>query len=178
MEKILLTCDGRILKRGKRFAGNPLGLLSHLVELEEGYRLSSFFAMIRTHTVYIQMSELLEALLTMADDAGKGYPKAVEIDGLVFYKTIAMKGFPGKPGVEIYNSLKGVKGEKILGLKFFQMAGLLEHDLRLGELKHIIFGDGQDMFTYDTHYSLFELIEGVTWEMSFNFNPLQCSIRG
>ncbi len=178
MEKVLLTRDGRIMKRGKPFTGNPLALLSNLVELADGYRLSSFFAMIKAHTVYIQMSELLDPLLTMADDAGKGYPKASEIDGLIFYKTIAMKGFPGKPGVEIYNSLKGVKGEKILGLKFFQMASLLEHDLRLGELKHIIFGDGQDMFTYDTFYSLYELIDGVTWEMSFNFNPLQCSIRG
>ncbi len=166
------------MKRGKPFVGNPLALLSHLVELADGFRLCSFFSMVQTHTNLIQLSELLDPLLTMAEEAGKGYPKAREIDGLIFYKTVTMKGFPGKPGVEIYNSLKGVKGEKILGLKFFQMAGLLEHDLRLGELKHIIFGDGQDMFTYDTHYSLFELIEGVTWEMSFNFNPLQCSIRG
>jgi hypothetical protein len=178
MEKVLLTRDGRIMKRGKPFNGNPLALLSCLIELEEGFRLSSFFAMVRAHTVYIQLSDLLDPLLTMADDAGAAYPKAVEIDGLVFYKTVAMKGFPGKPGVEIYSSLKGVKGEKILGLKFFQMASLLEHELSLGELKHIIFGDGQDMFTYDTHYSLYELIDGVAWEMSFNFNPLQCSIRG
>ncbi|MCG8637693.1 MAG: hypothetical protein MI863_27960 [Desulfobacterales bacterium] len=178
MENIVLTQGGRILKRGVPFTGNPISLLSHLVTLEHGFRLSSFFAMVRAHTDYIQLSELAEPLLSMAEEAGKGYPKSAELDGLVFYKTIAMKGFPGKPGVEIYNSLKGVKGEKHLGLKFFQMAGLLEHELRLGELKHIIFGDGQDMFTYETHYSLYELIEGVIWEMSFNFNPLQCSIRG
>jgi hypothetical protein len=114
----------------------------------------------------------------MAKAAGTDYPKAGEIEGLVFYKTVAMKGFPGNPGMEIYNSLKGVKAGEILGLKFFQVESLLEHDFCLGELKHIIFGDSQDMFTYETHYTLYELIEGVAWEMSFNFNPLQCSIRG
>ena len=109
---------------------------------------------------------------------GKKYPKDPGLDRLVFFKTIAMKGFPGDPALEIYNSLKGVKGSEILGLKFFQMESLLEHKLLLGELKHIIFGDAQDMFTYATSYSLYELIEGVAWELSFNFNPLQCSLRG
>ncbi|MCG8616330.1 MAG: hypothetical protein MI802_08945 [Desulfobacterales bacterium] len=178
MEKVLLATDGSIIKRGKPFSGNPLSLLSHMVDLEPGFTLSSFFALLAGHPVLMELSELLEPLAAMAAEAGKGYPKAHEIDGLMFYKTIEMKGFPGKPGVDIYNSLKGVKADETLGLKFFQVESLLEHDFRLGELKHIIFGDGQDMFTYDTHYSLFELVEGVAWELSFNFNPLQCSIRG
>jgi hypothetical protein len=178
MEKLMLTKEGRMMKQRKPFTGNPLTALSLHVELEPGFTLASFFSMIRTYKVFIQLSQLLDPLLTMAEDAGKNFPKAREMDQLVFYKTIAMRGFPGKPGLEIYNSLKGVKGGKILGLKFFQMESLLEHELCLGELKHIIFGDQQDMFTYDTSYSLYELIEGVAWEMSFNFNPLQCSIRG
>jgi len=178
MEKLMLTKKGEIMKRGKPLSGNPLGVLSHLVELEQGFTLSSFFAMMRNNEILIQLSELLTPLLEMADGAELSFPKAREIAHLVFYKTIAMKGFPGKPGIEIYNSLTGVKGDEILGLKFFQMESLLEHELLLGELKHIIFGDSQDMFTYDTHYSLYELIEGVAWELSFNFNPLQCSIRG
>ncbi len=178
MEKLMLTTEGKIMKRGKPLSRSALGVLSHLVELEQDFTLSSFFSMIRNNEILIQLSELLEPLLDMADGTVDGYPKTREIEYLVFYKTIAMKGFPGKPGIEIYNSLKGVKGDEILGLKFFQMESLLGHQLCLGELKHIIFGDSQDMFTYDTHYSLYELREGVSWELSFNFNPLQCSIRG
>ncbi|HCY83658.1 MAG TPA: hypothetical protein DHV36_00820 [Desulfobacteraceae bacterium] len=178
MDKIRVSTDGRIIKRGKPFSGNPLSLLAHMVDLEPGFTLNSFFSMVAQNAVFTELSALVQPLSAMAAKAGKGYPKAHEIDGLVFYKTIAMKGFPGKPGVDIYNSLKGVKADETIGLKFFQMESLLEHDFCLGELKHIIFGDSQDMFTYDTHYSLFELIEGVTWELSFNFNPLQCSIRG
>ncbi|WDP88362.1 MAG: hypothetical protein HUN04_00810 [Desulfobacter sp.] len=178
MEKLTLRKNGKIEKKGKLFSGSPLKLLSHLIELEQGFTLASFFAMVDRYNILIQLSEMLEPLAVMARVAGDDYPAADGIDRLVFYKTIAMKGFPGKPGVEIYNSLKGVKGDEILGLKFFQMESLLEHELCLGELKHIIFGDSQDMFTYETHYSLYELIEGVSWELSFNFNPLQCSIRG
>lgn len=178
MEKLLLTKNGKILKRGQAVQGNPLALLSGLVELEPGFTLASFFRMIAAHKAFLQLSDVLETLLSMAVAVESGSPRIEDIEGLVFYKTIAMKGFPGKPGVEIYNSLKGVRGDEILGLKFFQMDSLLEHELHLGALKHVIFGDGQDMFSYDTFYSLYELIDGVSWEMSFNFNPLQCSIRG
>ena len=178
MERLMLRQDGKIIKRDKPVSGNPLGVLSHLVDLEQGFTLASFFAMLEAYRVFIGLSDLLEPLVTMAGDAGKNYPKDPGLDRLVFFKTIAMKGFPGDPGVEIYNSLKGVKGSEILGLKFFQMESLLEHELGLGALKHIIFGDVQDMFTYATDYSLYELIEGVAWELSFNFNPLQCSLRG
>lgn len=178
METLSLTPEGEILEKGRPAAGDPLSWLSRLVTLEEGVTLSSFFSMVRSHSLFIQLSPVLDPLIQMAEAAGPSYPKAEELDGLVFYKTVAMKGFPGRPGIEIYNSLKGVKAGEVLGLKFFQVESLLEHDLHLGDLKHVIFGDSQDMFTCDTHYSLFELIDGVAWEMSFNFNPLQCSIRG
>ncbi len=177
MEKICLTKEGAILKKNKAVTGNVFSLLSHTIELAPGFTLASFFALISQYPCLIKMSELLDTYLTMAT-ASPQFPQTREIEGLVFFKTIAMKGFPGKPGIQIYNSLKGIKNNQTRDLKFFQMESLLEHELILGELKHIIFGDGQDMFTYETFYSLFELIEGITWEMSFNFNPLQCSIRG
>jgi hypothetical protein len=88
-----------------------------------------------------------------------------------------MKGFPGTPRVEIYNSLKGIQDEKKMLLKFFSVETLVNHELTLGKLEHVIFGDGQDMFTYDTYYSLFELVEGIAWDLSFCFNPIQCTLR-
>ncbi len=178
MEKVSLTKDGIIMKKGKPVTDNVFSLLSNIIELESGFTLASFFAMVARYREFIKMSELLETFLSITEAANGQFPKTHEIEGLIFYKTIAMKGFPGKPGIQIYNSLKGIKDTRTKALKFFQMESLLEHELILGDLKHIVFGDGQDMFTYETFYSLFELIEGITWEMSFNFNPLQCSIRG
>ncbi|MCP3940444.1 MAG: hypothetical protein GY710_03055 [Desulfobacteraceae bacterium] len=178
MEKITLTKEGLILKKKTAVTVDVFSLLSNTIELEPGFTLASFFALISQYPELIKMSQLLETFLTMVKAGNGQFPKTLEIEKLVFFKTIAMKGFPGKPGIQIYNSLKGIKDNQTKILKFFQMESLLEHELILGDLKHIIFGDGQDMFTYETFYSLFELIEGVTWEMSFNFNPLQCSIRG
>ncbi|MCP4720901.1 MAG: hypothetical protein GY860_15720 [Desulfobacteraceae bacterium] len=177
MEKICLTKEGIILKRDKPVKGSAFSLLSHTIELAPGFTLASFFALISKYPELIKMSQLLDTFLTMAK-AGGQFSKTSDIEGLVFFKTVAMKGFPGKPEIQIYNSLKGIKDNQNKALKFFQMESLLEHELILGDLKHIIFGDELDMFTYETFYSFFELIEGITWEMSFNFNPLQCSIRG
>ncbi|MBA3013233.1 MAG: hypothetical protein KKF12_00690 [Proteobacteria bacterium] len=178
MEKICLTKEGIILKKDKPVTDMVFSFLSHTLVLEPGFTLASFFNLVANYPELLKMSKLLDALLAMANTGKKQFAKTHEIEGLIFYKTIAMKGFPGKPSIQIYNCLKGIKENETHALKFFQMESLLEHELILGDLKHIIFGDGQDMFTYETFYSLFELIEGITWEMSFNFNPLQCSIRG
>jgi len=177
MVSLCLTKEGVILNRDKPVGKNVFSLLSHPITLAPGFTLSSFFAMISRYPELIKLSELLETFLSMATASNDQFAQTGEIEGLIFFKTIAMKGFPGKPSIQIYNSLKGRKGSQTKPLKFFQMESLLAHTLILGELKHIIFGDGQDEFIYETVYSLFELIEGITWELSFNFNPLQCSIR-
>jgi len=178
MDKICLTKEGVILKKNKPVTGNVFSFLSHAIDLGPGFTLASFFAMVSRYPELIKMSELLDTFLTMAAKGEGQFPRTRKIKGLIFFKTIAMTGFPGKPGIQIYNCLRGITDNQTKPLKFFHMESLLAHELILGDLKHIIFGDGQDMFTYETCYSLFELIEGITWEMSFNFNPLQCSIRG
>jgi hypothetical protein len=177
MGKIQIKKDGTILKRNKTADDFVFRLLSHRVELEPGFTLSSFFSMIEKYPKLIKLSELLEILLSMVKVSTGQWMKTDEIDSLVFYKTIEMVGFSGKTGLEIYNSLKGVKDKEIKDLKFFHLENLVGHTLELGGLKHVIFGDGQDVFKYETFYTLFEFIDGITWEMSFNFNPLECVIR-
>ncbi|MCK5097700.1 MAG: hypothetical protein KAR45_06325, partial [Desulfobacteraceae bacterium] len=103
--------------------------------------------------------------------------KTEELESLLFYKTIEIKGFPGNPSLNFYNTIKGIFNKKTMDLKFFHLETLLDHTFKLGKLKHVVFGDKEDAFQYDTFYTLFELVEGVAWELSFNFNPLQCSIR-
>ena len=88
-----------------------------------------------------------------------------------------MIGFPGKPKIEIYTRLKGIKGEKSVELEFLQIEEILNVPVRLGKLRHIIFGDHQEILKFDTVYTLFEFIEGISWELSFLFNPIECQIR-
>lgn len=177
MEILRLKKNGQILKQGKLVRSPVYRYLSDTIVLDKGFRLISFFRIIKLYPELKQLSDILTTLLSMAFQSREQHIKTDEINYLIFYKTISMKGFPGEPGIDIYNSLKGIKQEKLVGLKFFQMDNLLGHKLVLGRLKHIIFGDGQDTFSYETFYTLFELIEGICWEMSFNFNPKQCVLR-
>ncbi|MCP3926300.1 MAG: hypothetical protein GY714_27375 [Desulfobacterales bacterium] len=174
MDNILLKTDGRILSNGKEIKA-PIGCLSKYVELEKGYKLLSFFKMINVYKELIEISEVLESLIEIVDKTG--LTMKTEIESLLFYKTIEMKGFPGKSGIYIYNSLKGVTDKEIKDLKFFHLEMLLNCELKLGDLNHVVFGDKEDVLSFETFYTLFEIVEGIAWQLSFNFNPLQCSIR-
>ncbi len=176
METVQINEKGTIFKKGTPITSPVFRYLSHIVEMGLDFKLISFFKMLETYPELIQLSDFITPLMTMIKHSAK-IVKTDEIDCLIFFKTISIKGFPGEPGLDIYHSLKGVKQEKNIELKFFQMESLLDHSLHLGKLKHIIFGDGQDVFSYETFYTLFELIEGITWEMSFNFNPKECVLR-
>lgn len=177
MDILTLTSEGRVLTKNKKAAKEILPLLSNTICLAPGFSLASFFEMVQHYPDLMRLSHYLEPLVKIGDTGDAQAVKSGEIQQLVFYKTIAMKGFPGTPRVEIYNSLKGVQDNKMISLKFFQIETLAAHELTLGKLEHVIFGDGQEMFTYDTCYSLFELVEGIAWDLSFCFNPIQCTLR-
>mgnify|MGYP001070394922 CR=1 FL=1 len=79
---------------------------------------------------------------------------------------------------------QGFADEQILDAQHdhgvFQAPGLpclLDMPLRLGKLRHVIFGDRVDLFEFDTVFNLFELIDGIAWELSFQNLPQTCDIR-
>ena len=88
-----------------------------------------------------------------------------------------MIGFPGRPRLEIYLAFQGVRGESADEINLIPLESLLDMPVSLGPLRHIVFGDKMDVFTFDTVYTLFEFIEGVLWELSFHGTPAQCELR-
>ncbi len=88
-----------------------------------------------------------------------------------------MIGFPGIPHLEIYHSLHGLQGADFHEIKDFPLESLLDMPLRLGKLKHVVFGDKVDLFEFDTVFTLFELIDAIVWELSFHGTLLACEIR-
>jgi hypothetical protein len=88
-----------------------------------------------------------------------------------------MVGFPGEPRLEIYRSFNGWRGGESVPIKDFQVDMLLDMQVRLGKLKHVIFGDQVDVFEFDTVFTLFELVEGIGWELGFHGTPRECQIR-
>jgi hypothetical protein len=98
------------------------------------------------------------------------------LDYLEFGKTVEMIGVPDKR-LEIYNSLFGVHASETSEIKSMQLASLLDIPLKLGKLKHIVFGDRVDIFEFDTVYTLFEFIDGIAWQLGFHATPEQCELR-
>ena len=49
--------------------------------------------------------------------------------------------------------------------------------VRLGSLRHVVFGDSVDVFEFDTVFTLFEFIDGIAWELSFQNTPITCELR-
>ena len=52
----------------------------------------------------------------------------------------------------------------------------MDMPLKLGVLKHIVFGDKVDVFEFETVFNLFEFIEGIIWELSFQGTPKECTL--
>ena len=177
MEKIFINKNGGITKKDKKITTSVLKLLGNTIEIDKNVTLGSFFMMIKQYPDLKNISEIIEPLLEIVAKAGNTAIKSDELDSLLFYKTIEIKGFPGSPSLTFYNTLKGIIDKKTKDLKFYHLETLLDHKLKLGKIKHVVFGDKEDVFQYDTFYTLFELVEGIAWDLSFNFNPLQCSIR-
>ena len=57
------------------------------------------------------------------------------------------------------------------------LENILDMPLKLGKLKHIVFGDKVDILEFDTVFNLFEFIDGIMWELGFQGTLTACELR-
>ena len=79
--------------------------------------------------------------------------------------------------MQMFVSLEGLSGETVSPIKSYWLENLLDLPLKLGNLKHLVFGDKLDTFNFDTVFNLFELIDGICWELSFHNLPAECRVN-
>lgn len=177
MDTVCINSDGSI---DDVSPGNPaalLGCLAKQVALAPGCTLRSFFKMM---TRYDGLAHLNAFFPDLLEQFRRGPEKDCQVEGidrLVLEKTVEMVGFPGEPRLDIYHNFCGRSGEASVPIKDYQVDMLLDMPLHLGKLKHVVFGDQVDVFTFDTVFTLFELIEGIGWELGFHGTPRECQIR-
>lgn len=176
MYQITLNNEGTILENDTPVRGDILMFLGYRVELEKDYTLRGFFRMFEKYATLAKLNAFLADCLQRYRACPAGQCIGSGIEYLQFYKTVEMIGFPGEPRLEIYNTLCGVSGPDTREIKSFHLESLLDMPLRLGNLKHIVFGDKVDVFEFETMFSLFEYIDGIIWELSFQGTPKQCAI--
>ncbi|MDX1707579.1 MAG: hypothetical protein R3274_03190 [Desulfobacterales bacterium] len=176
MNAVTLKTDGTIHYEGKAVDAERLDLLSCQITLEKAYTLRSFFKMLARYALFNQLNAFFPTYTEQFQNCPQQGCHTGLLDYLEFGKTVEMIGVPDKR-LEIYNSLFGVQAGKASEIKSMQLAGLLDVPLRLGRLKHIVFGDRVDIFEFDTVYTLFEFIDGIAWQLSFHATPEHCELR-
>jgi hypothetical protein len=176
MNQIILNKNGSILENKHVVDGDSLRILGCQIELEAGYTLRSFFRMFEKYALLKKLDAFVPDCLQRYLACPESRCTSNDIDHLEFSKTVEMIGFPGEPRLEIYNTLCGIYDKETCELKSFHLESLLDMPLKLGLLKHIVFGDKVDVFEFDTVFSLFEFIEGVIWELSFQATPRECAL--
>ena len=176
MNAVTLKKDGAINLNGKTVRSDALELLSFQLALENGYTLRSFFEMLEKYSLFSELSAFFPMYTEQYLSCPENGCDAGLLDYLEFGKTVEMIGAPDKR-LEVYNALFGVHASETSEIKSMQLDSLLDLPLKLGRLKHIVFGDRVDIFEFDTVYTLFELIDGIGWELSFHATPEQCELR-
>lgn len=177
MDTVILLNDGHIQGGQEKTEQEPLSVLGYRVQLDEGYRLAGYLRMLERYPVLTKLSPFFPEFLERFHAAdGKEQPPT-GLDRLEFAKTVEMIGYPGKPRLDIYNTLYGVRDNEAVDLKEFTFESLFDLPLVLGGVKHIVFGDTMEIFNFQTMYTFFEFLDGITWELSFQGAPAQCAIR-
>jgi len=171
MNEITLAGNGAIIHKGKVVEKDPLLYLGARVELEENFTLRSYFEILVRYPILVGLNVFFGSYM---DQYRKSPPSGSTFDELTcleFNKTVEMIGFPGKPRLEIYTSLCGMRGGCRIDIRPISIENLLDSPVRLGALKHIIFGDRADIFEFQSVVTLFELLDGIAWDLSFHSTP-------
>ena len=176
MNAVTLKTNGAMVYNGKTVKSDAIDLLSAQIALEEKYTLRSFFEMLDKYTLFAKLNAFLPTYREQYHACPEYGCDAGMLDYLEFGKTIEMIGVPDKR-LEVYNSLFGRHAGEDSEIRSMQLTHLLDLPLKLGKLKHIVFGDRVDLFEFDTVYTLFEFIDGIAWELSFHVTPEQCELR-
>lgn len=196
MDNVRLTKDGQLLDANGLPATNPLGMLSFVLVFEGGCTLRSFFCMLRRYPTFLKISEFLSTALVDAEKCPASGCISADIPALVIGKTMELIGFPGSPRAELYIWLRGmgagagpdapyeeaqVPSQNLLmeadkETRFIPLQLLLDTPLYLGGLKHVVLGDVNRSLLCETRFTLFEVIDGLAWELGFQGGTQQCSI--
>lgn len=177
MNRIQLHPDGSIAHNGQPVTEDPLVFLGFQVDLADGYTLRSFFTMLQTYPLLARLNPFSASCMEQYRACPKQNCVCEGVGHLELGKTLEMKGFPGEPGMEIYRTFRGVDRGKTVDVKPYWFDHLLDMNVKLGQLKHVVFGDQVDTFSFQTVYSLFDLIDGILWALSFHNMPAECRIR-
>jgi hypothetical protein len=178
LQTITLTPDGVLRTDRPIDKSNPIAHLGSRLILSPGCSLRAYFRMIERYPILEQINPFLPPNKKRFLAFPESNDFRNEQNRLVFSRTIEMIGFPGEPRIDIFFSLEAFVGNAPGDLKTIPMNFLVDLNLELGKLKHIVFGDPIDTIACETVYTLFDFIDGIAWNLEFHQTPEACRIGG
>jgi len=176
MEDVTLKKDGCLEVEG-RIVDDPLTSLGASLTLEEGMTLRGFFHMLERYPVLTRLSPFLPGLMEQYAGWPERTPEPFGITRMEVVKFMEMIGFPGPPRLEAYTALLGLDQDEEVELKAHPVKTIVDLPVRLGLLRHKVFGDKLEEMTFETKHTLFEFIDGVAWQLGFHGTPMECALR-
>lgn len=177
MNKVLLKKSGELEEHRGRLASDALPFLGAHLELEDGFTLRGFIRLLNRYPDLQRLSNFLPEM------AVRAWPKPEEcvssgLDCLEFSRVVEMIGAPEPPKLEVYHILRGcMAGSGSEEIRNWQVENLLDVPIRLGLLRHVVFGDEVQTFRFETDCTLFDFIDGVIWQLAFHGAPQECALR-
>ena len=160
MDAIRLHSDGTLSSEAP-FAG----LLRMRLELDGDVTLRSFFRLLKRNPL---ARELVPGL-----GDGCRYPG---LEALRLGKRVELTGFPGTPRVDVYLAVEGV-GDELPELRFFRLRDMLDTPLQTGTARHVLLGETATALDAETSFTVFDLLEGMGWELGFQGGSLTCNLK-
>lgn len=192
MESVHISASGHIYQHPDRrdetavrhTAGTPdiLACLSARAELDADFTLRSFFRLVENNPEMTRMNPFLAAAAAEAATSPAAGCVTPDFTALVLAKTVELTGAPGEPQMNVFTTFRGKLPEEECGccfgeIRFHRLTQLLDIPVQLGRLRHVVFGDRTSMLECDTTFSVYEIIEGIAWELGFQGGSQQCSLR-
>ena len=87
-----------------------------------------------------------------------------------------LTGFPGTPRVDVYLAVEGV-GDELPELRFFRLRDMLDTPLQTGTARHVLLGETTTALDAETSFTVFDLLEGMGWELGFQGGSLTCNLK-
>ena len=176
MEEITLTSKGTLLLNNEPVS-DIIGCLSSKLVLESDVTLRSFFSMFAAYPDALRLNPFLQGACSEAATCKSSGCTSDEFSYLELYRQLEMTGAPGTPDMNLHTMLRGINSEGGHELRFHRLNELLDVPFTLGQMRHVIFGDRTSVLHCTTTFSLFEVIEGIAWELGFQGGSLTCSLR-
>lgn len=182
MNEVILTQEGELQRQNGSPAPDPLAVLSARLVLGEGVCLRSVLRLLGRHPELQRLSEFGPGLAAQLAAWPAEGCLAPGLACLEFARVVEVIGHPPPARLEVYHVLRGRlsgvgEGDGDVEIKSWQVEQLLDVPLSLGPVRQVVFGDRMDHTPMQASCTLFDLLDGVIWQLAFHSTPRECALR-